>query len=335
MDPAEAGLAMPRKSPKGRRFSWRRPALDAAPHFEVLVSSRWTAAGAALAGLAVLALRRLPRARRAPVFGGLLLGATFGGLLLLLEGIRGAAFAVFRRVDLPLDHLPPALEGFTIAQLSDLHLGVPLTHRAVRRAVTAVGSARPDLIVLTGDYITYDRHLPLLRDALAPLSAPHGILAIFGNHDHWTDLHALGRLLRELGIEVLVNEHRTIAVGDARLVIAGVDDIWDGAPDLDAALAGAPNGAPVILLAHSPDFADEAARSSAAVQLAGHTHAGHIRLPGLGALFLPRHGIRYDRGLWRVGAMWLYVSHGLGGWPIRIGCRPEATLFTLRGGDRQ
>jgi predicted MPP superfamily phosphohydrolase len=326
---------MPRTSSRGRRFSWRRPAAGAAPHFEVLVSSRWTAAVAAITGLAALALGRLPRARRAPALGGLLFGMLFGGLLLLLEGVRGAAFAVFRRVDLPIDQLPPALEGFTIAQLSDLHLGVPLTYRAIRRAVAAVESARPDLIVLTGDYITYDRHLPLLRAALAPLAAPHGILAIFGNHDHWTDLPAITRLLQDLGIEVLVNRHRTLAVGDAQLVIAGVDDIWDGAPDLDAALAGAPAGAPVILLAHSPDFADEAARSCAAVQLAGHTHAGHIRLPGLGALFLPRHGIRYDRGLWRVGNMWLYVSQGLGGWPIRIGCRPEATLFTLRRGDRE
>ena len=108
--------------------------------------------------------------------------------------------------------------------------------------------------------------------------------------------------------------------------------MWDGAPDLERALADTPADAPIILLAHSPDFADIAARSHVALQLAGHSHGGHIRLPWLGPLLLPRHGVRHDRGLHRLGEMWLYVSHGLGGWPLRLGCRAEVTLLTLRRG---
>jgi predicted MPP superfamily phosphohydrolase len=247
-----------------------------------------------------------------------------------LEGLRGAAFPTIEHVDLPIDRLPEVFDGFKIAQLTDLHLGVPLTHGAMRRAVAAVEAEQPDLIALTGDYVSFSRHLPLLREALQSLSAPYGLYAIFGNHDHWTHPEVIAQLLRDLGIHLLVNEHRTVRAGDEVLVIAGVDDLWDGHPDLEAALAGVPAGAPVILLAHAPDYADTAALGPVAVQLAGHTHAGHIRLPGLGPLFLPRHGVRYDRGLHRVGQMWLYVCHGLGGWPIRIGSRAEVTVFTLR-----
>lgn len=324
----EAELA-PRQGHVERKFTWRRPRPGAQPRFEVFVSSRWTVAGLVLSVGAVLWLARTG-VQRAKTFQNLLLAGLGAGVLALLEGFRGAAFPRLNRVDLPIGCLPRDLDGLRIAQLSDLHLGVALTRAAAHRATALIMAEQPDLIVLTGDYVSFRRHLPLLRTALAPLAAPCGILAIFGNHDHWTDVGAIARLFHELGIEVLVNAHRVIRVGQAHLVVAGVDDMWDGRPDLAGALQGAPPGAPIVLLAHSPDYADEAARSPAAVQLAGHTHAGHIRLPGLGPLFLPRHGLRYYRGLHRVGHMWLYVSHGIGGWPIRIGARSEAPMFTLK-----
>jgi predicted MPP superfamily phosphohydrolase len=186
------------------------------------------------------------------------------------------------------------------------------------------------MIMFTGDFISYARYLRRLPLLMAPLRAPSGMFACAGNHDHWVGLSDVAQVLARCGIDLLLNEHRTITIRGERLVVAGVDDLWDGEPDLDRALAGAPQGVPVVLLAHSPDYADIAARSPVILQLAGHSHGGHIRLPWLGPLLLPRHGIRHDRGLHRLGNMWLYVSHGLGGWPLRIGCRAEVTLLTLR-----
>ena len=314
----------------GRYFAWRRPRPDVLAHFQVLIGWRWIVAGAVVCLVALARVLVLPLPHRGRAIGAMVAGGGAAGVLTLLAGIRNAAIPLLKRVDLPLADLPPSLAGRMIAQISDLHLGVPLSRSAVRRALAAVQAARPDLIVITGDFVSYTRHLPLLREALQDLRAPYGLYASLGNHDHWTDLASLARLLGECRVRLLVNEHRAVTIGDATLVIAGVDDLWDGRPDLDAALAGVPAGAPIILLAHSPDYADRAAQSAVAVQLAGHSHGGHIRLPLLGPLLLPRHGVRYDRGLRRVGRMWLYVSHGLGGWPLRVGCRAEVTLFTLR-----
>ncbi len=327
---------MPRKPhPAGHRhYAWRHPRAGEESLFEILVGWRWTAAMLVGGSLAAAAVLGLPARRRPAALRGLALTTIAAAVVALLEGLRGAAFPALRHIDLPIEGLPESFDGFRIGQLTDLHLGIPLARRAVRRAVAAVEAEHPDLLVLTGDYISFSRHLPLLHRALRPLAAPYGIYAIFGNHDHWTNPDAIGRVLCGMGIHLLINAHATIAKDDAVLVVAGVDDIWDGAPDLDTALAGSRPGAPVILLAHAPDYADTAALSPIAVQLAGHTHAGHIRLPGLGPLFLPRHGVRYDRGLHRVGRMWLYVSHGVGGLPVRIGSRGEATIFTLRRGGR-
>lgn len=326
---AHAGRGRQRRSWR-HHYTWRHPRPGEEFHFELLVSMRWTAlALAALTSLAAT-LAVLPHPRRLRMLNGLLLAGLGSGLVALVEGMRGAAFPTVQRVELPIDDLPPALDGLTIGQLTDLHLGVPLTHQSVRRAVEAMRAAAPDILALTGDYISFSRHLPELHGALRGLAARHGLYAVFGNHDHWTELEAIAEVFHELGITLLVNQHVVIEHGGARLAIAGVDDVWDGRPDLGAALQGAPEHAPIILLAHAPDYADIAAASPVAVQLAGHTHAGHIRLPWLGPMFLPRHGLRYHRGLHRVGRMWLYVSHGLGGWPIRIGSRAEATIFTLR-----
>lgn len=241
-----------------------------------------------------------------------------------------ALFPLLKRVDLPVCELPPGLDRLAIAHVSDMHYGMPLTRAAVRKGLRAVQEAEPQVIVFTGDFVSYARYLPELSPLLAALHAPSGLFACNGNHDHWAGLDRVAQVLDECGIELLTNEHRVLSIRDARLVIAGVDDLWDGVPDLTRALAGAPYDVPVVLLAHSPDYADRAARSPVMLQLAGHSHGGHIRLPWLGALLLPRHGIRHDRGLHRIGDMWLYVSHGLGGWPLRIGCRAEVTLLTLR-----
>ena len=324
---------MPHTGKTGRYLAWRPPRPGEERSFEVLVSPRWSIAALSAAGCLLALLLAVPARMRMRAMRVMAWGVMTAGLVALVDSLRGTSFPQLKQIDLPIPGLPPALAGLRIAQLSDQHLGMPFSRGATRRAVRLVQAARPDVIVLTGDFVSYTRHLPLLPAFLRSLSAPHGLFAIVGNHDYTIDPAGLRRRLEDLGATMLVNEHRTVRIGDGVLVIAGVDDMWYGHPDLRAALDGVPAGAPVILLAHAPDFADEAAQWPVAAQLAGHTHAGHIRLPGLGPLVLPRHGVRYDRGLQRVGRMWLYVSQGIGGLPIRIGCRAEATLFVLRAED--
>lgn len=314
-------------TPRKRYFAWRSAHLHES--HQVLVGRRWLQAGSGGLIAFLITLVFWP-GRRVKAIAAMLGVALSSSLLMLGSGVWNALFPMLRRVDLPVLGLPPDLEGVMIGHISDMHYGMPLTRAAVRKGLEAIQEAKPDVIVFTGDFVSYARYLRELSPLLAGLHAPSGMYACNGNHDHWAGLARVARMLDDCGIRLLTNEHRTLAIRDARLVIAGVDDLWDGAPDLDRALAGAPLDAPVVLLAHAPDYADIAARRPVMLQLAGHSHGGHIRLPWLGALLLPRHGIRYDRGLHRLEDMWLYVSHGLGGWPLRIGCRAEVTLLTLR-----
>ncbi|HEY1013039.1 MAG TPA: metallophosphoesterase, partial [Herpetosiphonaceae bacterium] len=232
------------------------------------------------------------------------------------------------RHSIPVAGLPAGLDGLRIGQLSDMHFGPWYSRRCLAAALAALRREQPDLIALTGDFIDRVGALPELGRLLAGLSAPLGVWACLGNHDYWSDPGAVARALDELGVRVLVNGHGAVRRGGAALTVAGVADPWFGAPDLAAALAGAPD-APVVLLAHAPDYADKTGRRIA-LQLSGHAHAGHVNLPLLGPLVVPLMGERYRNGLYRAGAGWLYVSRGLGGLPIRLGAPPEAAILTLR-----
>jgi predicted MPP superfamily phosphohydrolase len=167
------------------------------------------------------------------------------------------------------------------------------------------------------------------------LSAPEQVWAVLGNHDHWTDAAVVAEAVSRAGIRLLRNANGVIRRGAGRLWIAGVDDVLAEQHDLPRALAGIPNGDGVILLAHEPDFADEAALDQRpGLQLSGHSHGGQIRLPFYGATVLPRLARKYPQGLRRVGGMWLYTNRGIGtiDIPIRFNCRPEVTLFTFLPG---
>jgi len=314
---------------EARFFAVRPRGPDQPPPFRVLLGWRWMAAGVATGATVLVAMLALPR-RRARILRVLAAGGAVGSFAALANGLHNALFPALKQIDLALEGLPHPFAGLRVMHISDMHVGAPLTRRAVRRALALARAAQPDLILLTGDFVSYTRHLDLLPTLLGTLQAPLGMYASLGNHDQWTQPATLARILDAAGIRLLVNQHCVVTRGGARLIIAGVDDVWSGKPDLEAALLDAPADVPVILLAHSPDYADVALHAPVALQLAGHSHGGHIRLPLLGPLMLPRHGIRYDRGLHRLGRMTLYVSHGVGGWPLRIGCRSEVTLFTLR-----
>lgn len=193
---------------------------------------------------------------------------------------------------------------------------------------------RPDLVALTGDFLTRDPHaIGELALVLAHLHAPLGVYAVLGNHDLTSAEAALRRGLQRAGITLLVNEGVLVQKGGAHLFVAGLDECGRGAPDLDRAMQNrAAETAVTILLVHQPDYADVTAQDGrTALQLSGHTHGGQVRLPFWGPIILPTYGKKYHSGLYQVGKMWVYTNRGLGvnGMPVRLNCPPEVTLLTL------
>ncbi len=294
--------------------------------FRVLISSRWLLAGLLGAGAWLAGVAATPRRWRPALLSSPLLVALTG----LASGLLGARRLRFERVTIPVPNLPSALDGFRIVQITDMHLGWPFAATHTREAVRWAREQQPHIIALTGDFVAADLEIGLLRDALQGIAARHGVFATLGNHDYWTETSAVERVLAEHGVDLLRNESRRIDVNGATVRVVGLDCVWEDLHDLDRALDDHRDGETVIVLAHEPDVADEVALRGAVLQLSGHTHAGHFSLPWFGPAFLPRHGFRYYRGLQRVGAMWLYVSRGIGGYPLRLGAPPEVTELTLR-----
>lgn len=266
-------------------------------------------------------------------------GGTLAGASALALAARGTALVEpaeieVTRLNIPLRHLPPAFDGLTIAQLSDMHLGAWMTVERMERVAEYVNDLQPDVIALTGDFVHLLRapsRDDLIR-SLGTLRAKAHIVGVLGNHDHRRGASRVSAYVREAGVTLLVNEHITLTRGADTLYIAGVDDIWFRQHDLARALDGIPPESAVVLLAHEPDFADEAAATRrVGLQLSGHTHGGQIRLPFIGAPVLPWLGQKYDAGLFWVDGMALYVNRGIGMTPpyVRINCRPEVTLITL------
>jgi predicted MPP superfamily phosphohydrolase len=161
------------------------------------------------------------------------------------------------------------------------------------------------------------------------------MLAVLGNHDHWLNAEVIASELKKAGIDVLLNETRTISSGGNSFQVIGVDDGWSGKPDLMHSLGELNGNIPGILLWHEPDLADQVPQDGrVALQLSGHTHGGQVRLPGKGALILPYLGTKYDCGLYRFEQMHLYTNRGIGiiSIPFRFNCRPEITSIILSGG---
>lgn len=250
------------------------------------------------------------------------------------------------KIEIPLARLPQSFDGLTIAQLSDFHYEGHFSAVPIRKAVAIVNELRPDLIVLTGDFVTvplFETRSNLRRagDTAAPcaeilheLQAPMGKFAILGNHDGEAGAGRIIGTLADQQIPVLRNHSLPLERGAHRVWLAGIDDALRGEPDLGAAIGKIPAKEATILLAHEPDFADDASLSAVDLQLSGHSHGGQIWIPGIGAPWLPPLSRKYPRGLYRVGKLTLYTNIGIGTIraPIRINCPPEITLITLRAG---
>lgn len=265
---------------------------------------------------------------------GLVLGSSAAGAggALYAYSVE-TAWLDIERLQLPVKNLGADLEGLKIVQLSDLHLYPHTQLDYIQDVVATARELQPDLVALTGDYVLANAEAIFdLAPALTAINPRYGFFAVLGNHDLWTNERIVQRGLEQAGIRLLKNEGLALGIGRDRLYIAGVDDGWSGRPDLTQAMAQHPGDAPTLLLAHEPDLADRfASDERVSIQLSGHTHGGQVRLPGYGALVLPRLGRKYDLGLYQVGAMWLYTNRGVGviGPPIRLNCRPELTELTL------
>src|SRR6266496_480781 len=254
-----------------------------------------------------------------------------------LAEVARVAFAepfmlAIERQEIFLRRLPKALDGLRLVHLSDLHYG-PLTNTEhLKRAIKAANDLRPDLIALTGDYISQDRmYAAPCAELVGKLRARHGVYAILGNHDHWTDAKLIADLFRAEGIRMLINEGMRIDINGASFWLAGVDDTMVGLEDLTLALAGCSDTELRILLAHNPIILRRAAAADVDLVLSGHTHGGQVTLrPEKNRSGRPRR--RMLRGLGRRGNTQIYVTRGLGTvvLPIRYGCPPEVSVLELR-----
>ena len=256
---------------------------------------------------------------------------------LRLDGSTAANYAPGRQITVTnqriwLNGLPDAFRRFRILHLSDIHhsLFVPLDH--VAAAVTLSNYLKPDLVVLTGDFVTYSRaSIGPVAEILGGLRAPAGVMAVLGNHDFRVSAEAVERALRGRHIEVLRNRHALLHRGGATLPIVGVDDYGYGA-DLGKALRGVPKDAPTVLLAHNPRLVDMAACYGVGLMLSGHTHGGQVNLPLLGSVYgRSPEQLRYKIGWDRLGATQIYVSRGIGTivLPWRLRCPAEIPLLEL------
>jgi predicted MPP superfamily phosphohydrolase len=233
--------------------------------------------------------------------------------------------------EIPIAGLPAPFDGLRVLFVSDLHAGPFVSPRALRETLLRLLAVEPDLVLLGGDLTTTRvEEITSHRGAFEALHAPLGVFAVLGNHDHYAGEPAVLRHeVERTGIRVLHNRAVRLCRDGARLDLAGVDDLLLGEPDLGAALASADR--PVILLSHNPDLFFAAARRGVSLTLAGHTHGGQVRLPGLPVL-VRQSRYRLDQGRFRVGGSELVVSRGLGavGVPWRLGCPPEGMLLVLR-----
>jgi uncharacterized protein len=260
--------------------------------------------------------------------------AGVAGLAFVAALLGGRKLSV-KRVPVPLTRLPAALNGTTIVQLTDVHIGPTRGRRFLERVVDATNALKPDVIAITGDLV--DGSVAKLAQEVAPLArlkARHGVFFVTGNHEYYSGVEPWCAYLTQLGLRVLRNERVRIGQGDDSYDLAGIDDLagrqfgqGQGA-DLDLALLGRDSTRELVLLAHQPRVVLDAERAGVGLQISGHTHGGQI----WPFHFLVRLQQPANSGLVRFGRSLLYVSNGTGYWgpPMRLGSPAEITELTLQ-----
>ena len=255
------------------------------------------------------------------------------------------------RVPVRIKQLPGPLQGLKIGLLTDIHASFVVSEELIKTAANLVMSERPDVIVLTGDYISgstkflsgsigefKSQYLERCANALSRLKAPLGVYGVLGNHDFWSGSASVkaicDTLHKRVGVTWLRNANIELNKSGASFHLLGVDDYWEPSCSLMAACKGVNKDSIRILLSHNPDINDDIALSKERIDLvlSGHTHGGQVVVPFLGQPVMPsKFGQKYRQGLIRDGDRQTYVSRGVGCLlaPIRLNCMPEATVLTL------
>jgi uncharacterized protein len=235
------------------------------------------------------------------------------------------------RVEISLARLPQKLDGFKIIHLSDTHHSPFTSLDHISRAVKIANRLKPDLFVLTGDYVSHeDRYIAPVAEVLGSLKAEYGTYACLGNHDHWTNAELVTHLFRGEGIKMLVNEGERLETPGGSFWIAGLDDHMAGTPSMRAAMKGSFPDELKVLLAHNPLALRQAVRSGIDLVFSGHTHGGQVKIRDDEKRILPRR--RLSSGLHRRKNTQIYITRGIGTvvLPVRYNCPPEISLIELR-----
>jgi predicted MPP superfamily phosphohydrolase len=283
------------------------------------------------------------------VLGSVLMGA---GILAYARYIEPYWLAV-ERMALALPRLTLPFDGYRIVHITDLHMDGWMTPQRLDRIVSLVNEQKPDLVVITGDFVAVSADYVFgICGPLKRLCAPDGVVAVLGNHDHMNDAAAVRQALSSADVIDLSNRVHTLYREKSALHLCGVDSVIEEVDDLEKVLEILQQRKPgcAVLLAHEPDFADESAASERFdLQLSGHSHGGQVKLPFLNApyvvpllsclgfTFVPPLIYEYPSGLYEVGKMYQYTNRGLGVIyaRFRLNCRPEVTVITLRATHRE
>jgi len=244
--------------------------------------------------------------------------------------------ATIFHISIPIEDLPPDLEGFRIVQLSDIHVGPTIKRDYLQRIVDQTSEIKADMIVLTGDLV--DGSAKYLSDQLTPLSdlkAKYGKYFITGNHEYYSGVKQWIPVVKSLGFVPLINENRVITKGNGTITLAGITDITakqmdpENAPNPEMALQGAPSKSVKVLLAHQPGAIKKASQLGFDLQLSGHTHGGQFKPFNLAV----ERSTPYIAGLYKHNDTWIYVNRGTGYWgpPLRLGIPSEITVLILTG----
>jgi len=274
-------------------------------------------------------------------FIGISAGALAAGAL--GTGLYEPHEIVVSQVGIKLKRLPAGFDGLRIAQLSDIHFNTFLTTSHLDRVIELTNAQRPDLVIITGDFVTAPHRKRLRKaraeqawpcaDMLRRIESPLGCFAVLGNNDYGADADVVAEALNTGSrIQVLRNQSVALERDSARLWLAGVDNFSVERANPDVALRGVPKQECTLVAVHEPDSADVMQKFPVDFQVSGHSHGGQVRCPGVGALYLPPFARKYPMGHYQIGELQLYTNRGIGviGLPMRFLCPPEISVFTLQ-----
>ena len=231
-------------------------------------------------------------------------------------------------IEIQVPGLDPGLQGLTVGNLTDFHLGKFCQEGYVRFAIDQLMEQEPELLAVTGDFVNYPRYLDKCFKTLEGVTAPLGVYAVRGNHDYWVGAEETERGILDLGMTLLHDRAVEVERNGATLLVAGIESPWNKA-GIPFDFIPADSDRLKIVLSHTPDEFPKLAKQNPHLVMSGHTHGGQICFPFFGPVVVPsNYGRKYDRGLFKIGDSLLYVSKGIGCHPpLRTLCKPEVTLF--------